>query len=156
MSTILQGPVAMDVAFATFFDENLPPSNLANHRLQKTCALTTGGFPHELVLTTVAASAKMNRIVLRFSDVKHITLDRRNDDGTYQSLDERVLEKEGDGIQEVEVLLDPEGVGKDIHELRLRLLAGHSEFVGIYRVDVFGEESQQKFAVFEKKPDISM
>eukprot|EP00796_Vickermania_ingenoplastis_P012035 gene12035-8288_t len=154
----MTGLVNMEVSFATFLDEKLPPAALTNPRAQKACAVTTGGFPHELVLTTAAASAKIQRVVLRFNEAKNIELERRNEDGSYQMLHSCVLEKDGqsEAAQEVVVALDPEGVGKDIHELRLRILSGYSEFVGIYRVDVFGEESQQKFVVFEKKAEITM
>lgn len=156
-SSVSVTAVHMDVTYASFFDENLPPSSLTNSRGgQKSCALTTGGFPHELVLTTTAASAKVHRIVFRLNDAKHIVVERRNDDGSYTQLDERELDKEGGDVKEVDIVLDPATNGKDIHEIRLRILSGHSEFVGIYRVTVFGEESQQKFVVIEQKAEISM
>lgn len=75
----------------------------------------------------------------------------------FELLEDRVLEKTPEnGVQEVEMILDPQDNGKQLRELRLRILSGYSEFVGIYPILVIGEESQQMVAVLEKNAEVNI
>ncbi|CCW66709.1 unnamed protein product [Phytomonas sp. Hart1] len=60
------------------------------------------------------------------------------------------------GIQTEVVDLDPQTNGKGIQALRLRILSGYSDFVGIFQFQVLGEESEQRIAVVESKPEFTL
>lgn len=146
----------MEVSFATFYDESLPPSNLTNQSLQAACCVTTGGFPHEAALTTAAASANVSRIALRFSDAKEVVVNIKKRQGDVVQIAATTLEKEsGKDVQDLVLDLDDEK-GKELREIQIQVLSGYSEFVGIYRVNVIGEESLQKFATIQKSEEIAM
>ncbi|KAK7198721.1 hypothetical protein NESM_000836200 [Novymonas esmeraldas] len=62
----------------------------------------------------------------------------------------------GGGAQSETFDLDPEGAGRDVRFLRLSILSGYSEFVAVYSIEAWGEESQQRIAVLQSKPEIVM
>lgn len=150
--------VNMVVAYASFYDEKLPPGSIALPHSQSFAA-TTGGFPHEMVLTTVNSFANVSQIVCRFHDAKHVRVERQMpDDGSFLTLVDCELERGKDSkeVQELSIPLDPNESGKSVREIRVQILSGYSEFVGVFRVDVVGKESMQKIAVLESKGEIDM
>lgn len=59
--------------------------------------------------------------------------------------------------RQVEVLeLDPTGAGRALRAIRVRLVSGYSDFVGIFGIAVYGEESEQRIAVLESKAEVNM
>lgn len=148
----------MTVAYASFYDEKLPPGNIALP-LSQSFSSTTGGFPHELVLTTLSSFANVSQIICRFHEAKHVRVERQMpDDGSFVALVDCELEKGKDSkeVQELSIPLDPNESGKSVREIRIQILSGYSEFVGVFRVDVIGQESMQRFAVLESKAEVDM
>lgn len=58
---------------------------------------------------------------------------------------------------QVEVLeLDPSSAGKGIRAIKLKIMSGYSDFVGILGIALYGEESEQRIAVLESKAEVNM
>lgn len=154
------GPrVNLEVNFITFNDDELPGSAIVDYRNPKSFALTTGGFPHEIVLATRASSAKISKIVLVLSDAKEIVLEKGTTENpaAFEVMAERTLQRGSSGSPQTETFdVDPEAAGRDIRFLRLTIVSGYSEFVGVYSIDAWGEESQQRIAIVESKQEVNM
>lgn len=173
------GRVHLEVSFITFHDDNhsaaclTSPSYDAGERPQ--FVLTTGGFPHEIVFATRASSAKVSKVRVVLDGAQDITLEKCSAEGNnvaFEVIGERMcVEGGGGGAEEddaavqsggsrrrqVEVFeLDPNAAGKDIRLLKLKILSGYKEFVAVYGMEVWGEESQQRLAVLESKAEVNM
>lgn len=174
--------VPLDVGFVTFHDDNLPGSNVVDYKNPNSFVLTTGSFPQEVVVHTRAASARFSRITVTLDEAKDIVLERcsanNNPANSFEVFAERTLErgaetapqKPGSALppaarpgssrrlsKQIEVFdLDPSSAGKDVKAIRLKILSGYSEFVGVHCIEAWGEESQQRIAVLESKPEVNM
>lgn len=161
--------VAIDVNFITFNDERLPPAAIVDPRSHNAFILTTGGFPQEVIFSTSCSTADVHSIRLLLQDAKDIVLEKSGtDSGDFQVIAQRTLDRgppvtvklEGeaplhDFVKE-RISLDVNGAGKGIRSIKLRILSGYSDFVGIGGVTILGEESEKRVAVMEMKPEVSM
>lgn len=173
--------VYLDVNFISFHDDNLPGSAITDPKSPSSFVLTTGGFPQEVIVQTRASSAKISKLSLTLNDAKEILVEKCCAEAptTFEVMAERTLARgaaggtsgngdrgsrgatagsggAGGGAQTETFDLDPEAAGRDIRFIRLTILSGYSEFVAVYSVDAWGEESQQRIAVLQSKPEIVM
>ncbi|KAG5511092.1 hypothetical protein GH5_07298 [Leishmania sp. Ghana 2012 LV757] len=168
--------VHLDVSFVSFHDDNLPGTAITDPKTPTSFVLTTGGFPQEVIVQTRASSAKISRLSVTLNDAKDIRVERccRETPTAFETMAERTLARgsiagsssspsaaaaggEGVGGPQTETFdLDPEGAGRDIRFIRLTILSGYSEFVAVYSIDAWGEESLQRIAVLQSKPEIVM
>lgn len=166
--------VNLDVNFISFHDDDLPGTSITDPKNPTSFVVTTGGFPHEIIVQTRASSAKISRVSLTLNDVKDILLEKccHEAPNAFEVMAERTLTRGaataspgagagggsgGGGGTQTEVFdMDPDGAGRDIRFLRLTILSGYSEFVAVHSVDAWGEESQQRIAVLQSKPEIVM
>lgn len=150
--------VKFEVVYASFYDEKLPATNIT-HPHNNSFTVTTGGFPHEIVLRTISSYAHFSQIICRFHQAKHVVVEvQRYDDGSTRVVFDSELAK-AESLKELQVAnisLEPSGDGEAINEVHIRILSGYSEFVGVFPVDVFGEESMQRLAVLESSPEVVM
>jgi heat shock protein beta-11 len=165
--------VYLEVNFISFHDDDLPGTSITDPKNPGSFVVTTGGFPQEIIVQTRASSAKISRVSLTLNDAKDILLEKccGETPGTFEVMAERTLARgtaaagsttttttraSGGGTQTEVFDIDPEGAGRDIRFLRLSILSGYSEFVAVYSIDAWGEESQQRIAVLQSKPEIVM
>ncbi|KPA77656.1 hypothetical protein ABB37_07005 [Leptomonas pyrrhocoris] len=162
--------VYLDVNFITFHDEDLPGTSITDPKTPASFVVTTGGFPHEIIVQTRASSAKISRVSLTLNDAKDIRLEKSCNETAngFEVMAERTLARgppaaaaqagaSGVGGVQTEVFdIDPEVAGRDIRYLRLTILSGYGEFVAVHSIDAWGEESQQRIAVLQSKPEIVM
>ncbi|CBZ24270.1 conserved hypothetical protein [Leishmania mexicana MHOM/GT/2001/U1103] len=151
--------VLFDVHFTSFHDDNLPGTAITDPKNPTSFVLTTGGFPQEVIVQTRAASAKISKLSVTLNDAKDILLDKCCGEAptAFDVMAERTLARGSVGGPQTETFdLDPEGAGRDIRFIRLTILSGYSEFVAVYSIDAWGEESQQRIAVLQSKPEVVM
>ncbi|KAG5506655.1 hypothetical protein JIQ42_06908 [Leishmania sp. Namibia] len=169
--------VHLDVNFVSFHDDNLPGTAITDPKKPTSFVLTTGGFPQEVIVQTRASSAKISRLSVTLNDAKDIRVERccQETPTAFETMAERTLARgfiagssssspsaaaaggeEVGGPQTETFDLDPEGAGRDIRFIRLTILSGYSEFVAVYSIDAWGEESLQRIAVLQSKPEIVM
>lgn len=154
--------VYLDVNFISFHDDELPGTSITDSKNPSSFVVTTGGFPQEIIVQTRASSAKISRVSLALNDAKDILLEKCCNEApnTFEVMAERTLARgsssSNNGAQTEVFDIDPEGAGRDIRFLRLTILSGYSEFVAVYSIDAWGEESQQRIAVLQSKPEIVM
>ncbi|TPP41672.1 hypothetical protein CGC21_36785 [Leishmania donovani] len=146
--------VFFDVHFISFHDDNLPGTAITDSKAPTSFVLTTGGFPQEVIVQTRAASAKISKLSVALNDAKDILVEKccGETPTAFEVMAERTLAR---GSTET-FDLDPEGAGRDIRFIRLTILSGYSEFVAVYSIDAWGEESQQRVAVLQSKPEVVM
>ncbi|CAJ1986630.1 protein of unknown function - conserved [Leishmania donovani] len=169
--------VFFDVHFISFHDDNLPGTAITDPKAPTSFVLTTGGFPQEVIVQTRAASAKISKLSVALNDAKDILVEKccGETPTAFEVMAERTLARGsvggsssnpsaaaaaadgGVGGPQTETFdLDPEGAGRDIRFIRLTILSGYSEFVAVYSIDAWGEESQQRVAVLQSKPEVVM
>lgn len=218
--------IPVEVSFITFHDDDLPITSVVEYKkdaarrgsanptaaaaggnsAENTFALTTGSFPHEIVVTTCSSFANLRRITLTLDEAKEVVVERCvivSDAGVgspshvssvdpmsakYEVIAERQLsrgevsssgkaaiaavealennKKDPGSVKyddlkprkpQVEVLeLDPTGAGKGIRAIKVKIMSGYSDFVGILGIDLYGEESEQRLAVLESKAEVNM
>ncbi|KAG5510635.1 hypothetical protein JKF63_06933 [Porcisia hertigi] len=171
--------VGFDVCFISFHDDNLPGTAITDPKNPASFVLTTGGFPQEVVVQTHASSAKIARLSVTLNDAKDILIEKccRETPVEFEVMAERTLARGAlvsssssapsatsataaadvvCGAQTETFDLDPEGAGRDIRFIRLTILSGYSEFVAVHSIEAWGEESQQRIAVLQSKPEIVM
>ncbi|AYU76561.1 hypothetical protein, conserved [Leishmania donovani] len=169
--------VFFDVHFISFHDDNLPGTAITDSKAPTSFVLTTGGFPQEVIVQTRAASAKISKLSVALNDAKDILVEKccGETPTAFEVMAERTLARGsvggsssnpsaaaaaadgGVGGPQTETFdLDPEGAGRDIRFIRLTILSGYSEFVAVYSIDAWGEESQQRVAVLQSKPEVVM
>ncbi|KAG5485549.1 hypothetical protein LSCM1_07636 [Leishmania martiniquensis] len=171
--------VHLDVHFISFHDDNLPGTAIVDPKNPMSFVLTTGGFPQEVIVQTRASSAKISRLAVTLNDAKDIRIERccGETPTAFEAMAERTLARgsiagssspsaaavtaaaatDGVGGLQTETFdLDPEGAGLDIRFIRLTISSGYSDFVAVYSVDAWGEESQQRIAVLQSKPEMVM
>ncbi|CAJ1018158.1 hypothetical protein Q4I30_001537 [Leishmania utingensis] len=167
--------VFFDVNFISFHDDNLPGTAITDPKNPTSFVLTTGGFPQEVILQTRASSAKISKLSVTLNDAKDILVERccGETPTAFEVIAERTLARGSvvgsnsstgaeaaagsvGGPQTETFDLDPEGAGRDIRFIRLTIQSGYCEFVAVYSIDAWGEESQQRIAVLQSKPEIVM
>ncbi|KAL7700569.1 hypothetical protein N2W54_000044 [Lotmaria passim] len=156
--------INLDVNFISFHDDNLPGTSITDPKNAASFVVTTGGFPQEIIVQTRASSAKVSRVSLTLNDAKDIVLEKCCNEApnSFEVMAERTLARGpvssggGAGTQTEVFDIDPEGAGRDIRFLRLTIHSGYSEFVAVYSIDAWGEESLQRIAVLQSKPEIVM
>lgn len=160
--------VNLDVNFISFHDDDLPGTAITDPKNPASFVVTTGGFPHEIIVQTRASSAKLSRVSLTLNDAKDILLEKCCGEAptTFDVMAERTLARgpapanagaaSVSGTQTEVFDIDMDGAGRDIRFLRVTVLSGYSEFVAVYSVEAWGEESQQRIAVLQSKPEIVM
>ncbi|GET86373.1 hypothetical protein, conserved [Leishmania tarentolae] len=164
--------VPFDVHFISFHDDNLPGTAITDPKNPTSFVLTTGGFPQEVIVQTRAASAKISKLSLTLNDAKDILVEKCCGESptVFEVIAERTLARGSvggsssshsaaadggvGGMQTETFDLDPEGAGCDIRLIRLTILSGYSEFVAVYSIDAWGEESQQRIAVLQSQPEV--
>ncbi|KPI83447.1 hypothetical protein ABL78_7517 [Leptomonas seymouri] len=166
----LNSRVGLDVYFISFHDDSLPGTSITDHKNPTSFVLTTGGFPQEVIVQTRASSAKISRVSLTLNDAKDFLLEKccSETPNNFEVMAERTLARSlvpttgtsgagKTGGTQTEVFdIDPDGAGRDIRFLRLTILSGYSDFVAVHSIDAWGEESQQRIAVLQSKPEIVM
>ncbi|KAF8304202.1 hypothetical protein TcYC6_0040150 [Trypanosoma cruzi] len=154
-------PVTLDPIYISFHndDESMTPLCLVDGR-SDTFMLTTGGFPQDIIFSVgTSASSNISHLQLALHEAKHIVVEKCTTalPNSFEKLAERILTRSSDDTRQVEELqLDMRSAGKGIRYLRLRLLSGYSQFVGVFGVTAEGEESQQRIAVLESRPEVVM
>nr|CCC95861.1 unnamed protein product [Trypanosoma congolense IL3000] len=153
--------VTLDPIYVTFRndDPSMAPSCMVDGD-PNTFVLTTGGFPQEVILTVgSAAMANISSITVILHDAKEVLVERCTSalPTKFDLVSKLSLERSGSNEKQKERLtLDPNGDGRGIRFLRLRLLSAYSQFVGIFGIEAEGEESQQRVAVMESNPEVMM
>ncbi|ORC84305.1 Placental protein 25 (PP25) [Trypanosoma theileri] len=154
-------PVRLDPIYVSFHndDPRMTPASLVDGS-NDTFVLTTGGFPQDIILTVgTTAAANLTRLRLTLHEAREIDVGRCSTalPTSFESVARRTLRRSTDGARQVEQLdLDPNGAGKGVRYIRVRLLSGYSQFVAMWGVEAEGEESQQRIAVLESRPEVVM
>lgn len=153
--------VTLDPIYISFHndDASMTPSCLVDGQ-PDTFVLTTGGFPQEILFAVGrSASSNISRLQLSLHEAKHIVVEKCGSSlpTTFHKIVERTLKRTGGGVKQVEEFeFDMSGAGSGVRYIRLRLLSGYSQFVGVFGVEAEGEESQQRIAILESQPDVNM
>ncbi|KEG09019.1 Placental protein 25 (PP25) [Trypanosoma grayi] len=152
-------PVTLDPIYVSFHndDSSMTTSCLVDGR-SDTFILTTGGFPQDIIFAVgTSAAPSISRLQLCLHEAKDIVVERCSSalPTAFEKVAERTLKRSADGSKQIEQLdFDVNGAGKGVRYFRLRLLSGYSQFVGLWSVEAEGEESQQRIAVIESRPEV--
>ncbi|KAH9586337.1 hypothetical protein LSM04_006881 [Trypanosoma melophagium] len=152
--------VRLEPLYVSFHNEDpcMTPASLVDGR-PDTFILTTGGFPQDIILTVgTTAAANLTTLRLTLHEAREIDVGRCTTalPTAFESVGRRTLRRSADGRQVEQIDLDPNGAGKGVRYIRLRLLSGYSQFVALWGVEAEGEESQQRIAVLESRPEVVM
>ncbi|CBH18365.1 uncharacterized protein TEOVI_000719100 [Trypanosoma equiperdum] len=153
--------VSIDPVYLTFRndDASMAPSCLIDGD-PTTFILTTGGFPQDIIFSVGSvASANISGVALTLHDAKDVLVERCTSalPTNFDVISKLSLPRTGGNEKQRErITVDPTGDGKAVRYLRLRILSGYNQFVGIFEVEVEGEESQQRIAVLESNPEVVM
>ncbi|RNF17077.1 Placental protein 25 (PP25) [Trypanosoma conorhini] len=153
-------PVALDPIYVSFHnDDETTPLCLVDGR-PDTFMLTTGGFPQDIILSVgTSASSDISRLRLELHEAKRVVVEKCTLalPTVFEKVAERTLPRTAEDARQVEELhFDVQSAGKGVRYFRLRLLSGYSQFVGVFGVAAEGEESQQRIAVLESRPEVVM
>eukprot|EP00128_Syssomonas_multiformis_P005727 Colp12_sorted_trinity150504_noHs@22020 len=122
------------VCLATASDERFPAENMIDGN-EKTFWVTTGLFPHEVIIT-FGSTIKLSKVKIWCSQVASIALHRcaAVQPTTFEPLSEKALEVKNERLQ-TETF---EFGSVPTRHLKIEIKSGHSEFISINRVDAEG------------------
>ncbi|KAG8348700.1 hypothetical protein ERJ75_001668900 [Trypanosoma vivax] len=153
--------VPLDPIYISFHndDPSMMPSCIVDGQ-SDTFVLTTGSFPQDIVFSVgTSASANLTSLSFVLHEAKEVIVERCASaiPTNFEPITKLSLARSAEGTKQVEKLsLDPNKEGKNIRYLRMRVMSGYNHFVGIFNVVAEGEESQQRIAVLESRPEVVM
>lgn len=133
--------VKTEVILSTCMDERYPPSSMVDGK-PNTYFVTTGLYPHEVILGVKGGSTNISRIVLTSSGVKKLRLEKCTDVAPtkFETIVEcEVANRENGGRQVEQFQLNKATAGAAVTFLKVVIASGYEEFSGVYELSVEGD-----------------
>lgn len=134
--------VKAEVLLSTCNDDRYPASNIVDGK-PSTFFVSTGCFPQEIILGVKAGRAAISRIVLVSSGVRKLRVEKCVDETpqNFETIVECELQaKEPGEKQQEQFQLNRSTAGNNVRYVKLVVLSGYDEFVGIYDFSLEGQE----------------
>lgn len=133
--------VKTEVVLSTCTDERYPASNIVDGK-PNTYFVTTGLYPHEVILGIKGGSSNISRIVLTSSGIKKLRLEKCTDvaPSKFETIvDCEVANRENSGRQVEQFQLNKATAGSSVTFLKVVIASGYEEFAGIYELSIEGD-----------------
>lgn len=131
--------VKTEVLFQTANDERFPAANMIDGD-EKTFWITTGMFPHEVLLGFKGAAANITKIRMWSYHIKKIVIEKCTESQPVKF--EKIVETELSdkaGAMQIESFAINATMGPDVKFLKLHLGSGWEDFVSIHSIIIEGE-----------------
>ena len=136
--------IKLEALLATSNDERYPASNIVDSR-PNTFFVTTGSFPHEVLLgiRSNSGAANASKISLVSSGIKKLRVEKCVDaqPAKFDSVIEIEMSNRESSKQFEQFQLNKATAGSGIRFLKLVILSGYEEFAAIYDVTLEGDEA---------------
>lgn len=135
--------IKTDVVLSTCNDERYPAANILDGK-NNSYFVTTGLFPHEIILGVKGGSANIGRIVLTSSGIKKLRLEKCTDVAPtkFETIVEcEVANREGSARQVEQFQLNKATAGSGVTFVKIVIASGHEEFAGIYSFVIEGDSA---------------
>jgi heat shock protein beta-11 len=133
--------VKTEVILSTCVDERYPAANIVDGK-PNTYFVTTGLYPHEIILGVKGGSTNISRIVLTSSGIKKLRLEKCTDvaPSKFETIvDCEVANRENNGRQVEQFQLNKATAGSGVTFLKVVIASGYEEFAGVYELSIEGD-----------------
>eukprot|EP00906_Rhabdomonas_costata_P015757 RCo022608 len=133
------GMIKTEVLLATGNDDRFPPSNMVDGN-EKTFWITTGMYPHEVLIGFNGAAANLTRINTATHHIKKLIIEKSTDlqPTTFDRIVDTELKEKGGAFQ-MESFQISSQAGQGVRFLKLVIGSGYEEFSSVHNVVVEGE-----------------
>ena len=131
-----------EVLLCTGSDERFPPTHITDGN-PNNFYLSTGSFPHEIILGFKGGvAANIQKISLSSSAVKHLVIHRCTDAKAleYEEVVDCQLNNREGNRQVEQFQVNATTVGSRVRFLKFSLQSGYEPFAGIFDITIEGEE----------------
>mmetsp|Transcript_56182 Transcript_56182/g.64463 ORF Transcript_56182/g.64463 Transcript_56182/m.64463 type:complete len:144 (+) Transcript_56182:100-531(+) len=135
--------VKAEIVLSTCNDERFPATCILDGK-PNTFFVTSGLFPHEIIIGMKGGSASISRILLSSSGIKKFRIEKCNDSTPSRFepiVDCEVANRDATGRQVEQFQLNKATAGFGITYLKVVIASGHEDFAAIYDLAIEGENT---------------